>query len=281
MESYTIYKIENKVNGKLYVGRLKGVDNNYFGSGVLIQKAIKKYGKEAFSREDIEFCDTLELANEREIYWIKILNTQCPTGYNISPGGGNNDTLSRHPNKKEITKKISNTMKTNGTVAGKNNPMYGKIGEKNPNYKKKHRPDSNHKAGGRKLSKLLISTGAHKGEKNPRYGDHRNYKEIHGKENAERMKKEISNRCSGAGNPRAKVWKFTDPQGKEYVVIGKAKEFCSEHNIYMNSLKNSMGKPFSPKIIHKRFEEKTRNSIGWKIDELQPYKLWKLKNTSF
>ena len=46
-----IYVTENLVNNKKYVGQHKGnkKDMSYFGSGVLIRKAIEKYEKSNFS----------------------------------------------------------------------------------------------------------------------------------------------------------------------------------------------------------------------------------------
>ena len=37
--------------------------------------------------EVIEECETQEQANERERFWIKVLNCKIPTGYNRSNGG--------------------------------------------------------------------------------------------------------------------------------------------------------------------------------------------------
>ena len=48
-----IYKITNKINGKIYIGQhsksdgsLEEMDESYWGSGIKIINAIKKYGKE-------------------------------------------------------------------------------------------------------------------------------------------------------------------------------------------------------------------------------------------
>ena len=51
-----IYKISNLINNKFYIGQ--DIKNNpkYFGSGKLITVAIKKYGKENFKKEILEFC---------------------------------------------------------------------------------------------------------------------------------------------------------------------------------------------------------------------------------
>ncbi len=51
--------------------------------------AIRKYGKDAFSHEVLETCDTLEAANAAEERWIEELGTRDPTkGFNTAKGGG-------------------------------------------------------------------------------------------------------------------------------------------------------------------------------------------------
>jgi hypothetical protein len=53
MAKYFVYKITNHINGKMYVGQHVVVNENdlYFGSGFLLKVAIKKYGKENFSKK--------------------------------------------------------------------------------------------------------------------------------------------------------------------------------------------------------------------------------------
>ena len=45
---YYIYKTTNVVNNKIYIGKHKSkdLDNNYLGSGKILQLAVKKYGEE-------------------------------------------------------------------------------------------------------------------------------------------------------------------------------------------------------------------------------------------
>lgn len=90
-----IYKITNKINGKIYIGQ--SVDPEYrFRKHkeaskrnrtyeCILYDAMAKYGVENFEMEIIE--KDIENYNEREIYWIKQLNSLRPNGYNIAAGG--------------------------------------------------------------------------------------------------------------------------------------------------------------------------------------------------
>jgi group I intron endonuclease len=87
-----IYKTTNLVNDKIYIGQDKNNNPNYLGSGKKLKRAIKKYGKNNFLKEVIEICDSEELLNEREIFWISYYkSTDRKTGYNISDGSKEGD----------------------------------------------------------------------------------------------------------------------------------------------------------------------------------------------
>lgn len=108
MEKYTIYKITNLVNDKIYIGastngaefRLKQhVFKSNNGSNYPLHQAIREFGKDAFIAENIEECSDFETMNIRETYWIAQLGSTNPNkGYNIRCGGG----IRRHD---EIAKK--------------------------------------------------------------------------------------------------------------------------------------------------------------------------------
>ena len=51
--NYLIYKITNTVNNKIYVGchKTQNVNDNYMGSGKILQHAIAKYGISKFTKE--------------------------------------------------------------------------------------------------------------------------------------------------------------------------------------------------------------------------------------
>lgn len=88
-----IYLTTNLVNEKKYIGQRKitnhyGDDDNYLGSGVLITKAIAKYGRENFHRDILEYVFTMEEMDDREKYYIYLYNAvEDDNFYNISSGG--------------------------------------------------------------------------------------------------------------------------------------------------------------------------------------------------
>lgn len=97
-----IYKTTNLINGNFYIGQDSKNNPNYLGSGTLLNKAIKKYGKENFVKEIIECCDSKQQLNEREIFWILELKPI----YNIAIGGSGGDTYTNNPNYDLIIEKL-------------------------------------------------------------------------------------------------------------------------------------------------------------------------------
>lgn len=107
-----IYKITNKINKKLYVGlttielseRFK-IHTGKNSQCTALKEAIKYFGVENFTIEEIEKCSSLEELKMREEFWIKELSTLAPDGYNLTTGG-------ECPRHSEITKqKMSATRK--------------------------------------------------------------------------------------------------------------------------------------------------------------------------
>jgi len=90
MKTITIYVTENKLNEKKYVGfhNTDNVNDNYFGSGKLIKRAIKKYGKENFIKTPLLIVSNKEEGHYFEEKIISKLGTMIPNGYNLSPSGG-------------------------------------------------------------------------------------------------------------------------------------------------------------------------------------------------
>lgn len=91
-----IYLTENLINGKIYIGKHHKTeyDDKYYGSGVLLLKALNKYGIENFKNTLIDTADTVEELNEKEKYYISYYREQNKVLYNIAKGGDGGDTLS-------------------------------------------------------------------------------------------------------------------------------------------------------------------------------------------
>lgn len=90
-----IYKTTNKINGKIYVGKDARNRSTYLGSGIILRRAIAKYGKENFIKETIDHCQTLDELSKKEMFWIAQLKSNDPEiGYNLTDGGTGGDTYS-------------------------------------------------------------------------------------------------------------------------------------------------------------------------------------------
>lgn len=115
-----IYKITNKINGKIYIGQTKKTIEERFQEHLKKAKihtnrylydAMNKYGYENFIVSQIEECANSKL-DEREIYWIAFYQSNNKQyGYNMTIGGGGGDTWITNPHKEEIAKKISQANK--------------------------------------------------------------------------------------------------------------------------------------------------------------------------
>ena len=86
---YIIYKTTNLVNGKIYIGchATKNINDGYLGSGNLITAAIKKYGKNSFSREILYVFDNYKEMVDKETEIVNKEFIKCESNYNISVGG--------------------------------------------------------------------------------------------------------------------------------------------------------------------------------------------------
>lgn len=163
-----IYKTTNKINGKFYIGKDENNNPEYYGSGLLLIRSIKKYGKENFFKEILEFCSSKAELNEREKYWISKFNATID-GYNIALGGSGGDTYTNNPKLAEIKKKF--------------------IGNKNHFYNRKHSDETK-----QKISKSQLGRKAwNKGKKN-----------IYTKEHLENLSNIRKNKYAGENHPNFK-----------------------------------------------------------------------------
>jgi group I intron endonuclease len=112
-----IYKIENKINGRIYIGQTKQdlnkrifehVNNN---GKMYIQNAIRKHNIKSFVFLEIDRAYSRNELNEKEKYWIKKLNCKYPNGYNLTNGGegGATWTGGHHTEEAKEKLRIANT----------------------------------------------------------------------------------------------------------------------------------------------------------------------------
>lgn len=149
-----IYMIKNLSNNKCYVGfhSTNEIYDNYYGSGVYLGRAIKKYGEQNFIKGILEFC-SIDNWESKETYWINKMNTKYPNGYNLTNGGegavgiivsdeaklkmsktrierkiaeGENNGMFGKHHSKESKDKLSATRKQRGSSAGINNHKFDK-----------------------------------------------------------------------------------------------------------------------------------------------------------
>ena len=104
-----IYKITNKLNGKVYIGQSRDIDARWrqhcnAKDNYAIHNAIKKYGKENFSFEVLLECPA-EMLNVWERDMIALYDCISPNGYNLTEGGEG------HHHSEETKIKISNVQK--------------------------------------------------------------------------------------------------------------------------------------------------------------------------
>ncbi len=136
-----IYRLRNKLNGKVYIGQTtKFMDRRiriHLDSDLpkykdrkfkfYIHRAVRKHGRANFEVFQLCECYSREDLNWAEKFYIQEFydSWNSTKGYNISGGGEFGDTLSHHPNRDEIGKRISATLKERGTHRGSKNCRYG------------------------------------------------------------------------------------------------------------------------------------------------------------
>ena len=137
-----IYKITNKVNGKMYVGQTKQKLRARFSQHVnsrgchKIHHAIKKYGADNFTIESVAEAYTALEADQLETHFINKWDT-VNKGYNIRFGG---QRVGRD-NPQTIKKMVAALKRRVVTPETRLKLSLGKLGPKNPFFGKSHSPE--------------------------------------------------------------------------------------------------------------------------------------------
>lgn len=239
---YYVYIIMNpQSNEPLYVGKGTGkrlydhfTKSSLCGANPYKNNKIKHLIKSGFTVRVIKIIsnikESLALKYEEllvQLFGRKINRSGCL--YNFAEGGVISAKLNEHPNIEDIKKRISNTIKNKKLSRGENNPCFGYFGKDHPAFGIKHSEESikkrveTYKANCRKY-------GYNSGPKNPRFGDHRNYEQIHGLEKSERIKNKQSISRSGNKNANSNKCLIIKPNGEE-LIIDCLKDFCTKNNL--------------------------------------------------
>lgn len=149
---YTVYKITCKINGKLYIGITGKTTEERWKTHVKesrrdrsrgkLHSAIRKYGKDNFSRESIDIIEDKDTALFLEVILIALYNTQ-KEGYNITEGGECPASVlrGRKCSPESVEKRAASLRGRPLSVEHKQalcGPRPSIVGEKNPFFGKKH-----------------------------------------------------------------------------------------------------------------------------------------------
>lgn len=136
-----IYKITNRLNGKVYIGQtIRSLSKRWRehcckSSGCLaLHNAIIKYGAINFTVEQIDIACSREELDQKEIYWIEFYKSFGENGYNLTSGGESQKAISE-----EVKKRISEKNKGRKlSPESIKNISEGHKGFKMPNERKLH-----------------------------------------------------------------------------------------------------------------------------------------------
>ena len=182
---YYFYITTNNINHKYYYGvhSTNNIDDGYMGSGKLIKKAFKKYGKDNFTKTILQYFDNADLMYKYEANVVTIEVVNDPMSYNIRVGGrGGVKGLKLS---EETKHKIAQSNK------GKQSPLKGShISEEHKNKISKN------SASGRTEVKEKIRQ-AHIGKKRPKEIGEKISKQLTGRKLCKEWRNKISNTLKG------------------------------------------------------------------------------------
>ncbi len=97
-----VYMLEHVATGRRYIGKSIDVERRVKAhlslnepNCVRLHNAIAKHGAAAFTWNLLEECADDADAVEREVVWIRSLQTQSPNGFNLTAGGEGSSGMKR------------------------------------------------------------------------------------------------------------------------------------------------------------------------------------------
>lgn len=282
-----IYKIVNRVDGKVYIGSSRNMmkrksdhfrdlqKGNHANSH--LQYAFQKYGKDNFEFHMIEECEEKILLEREQYYFDYYDSVNKEHGYNIRPYA-NGSTLSE-----ETKRKVSESRK--GKCVGKNHPMYGKpvseeikkkLREINTGkiYSEETRRKKSESLKGRifseetkrKMSESL--KGKYIGELNSRYGKPRS--EETRRKISESNKKYCGSLHSRYGKPVSEeTRRKISEANKGRVSPAKGKIMSEEHKQKISKANKGKSRPISENHKQKLFEGNKKYYEKKRLEKLE------------
>lgn len=205
-----IYKVVNKINGKIYVGQTaKGLNlrigQHIRGKGGILSRALQKYGIQSFEIAIIDVCSSKKEMDEKEKYWIAMLRSKAPHGYNLTDGGdGILGCRRSEETRKKQSEAAAGTKNHNWGISPSEESnrkrslsLKGKLaGDKNPSKRAEVRAKMSAAKKGRHAEGLKRYWETHlppTGSRNPQYGiphvsKGKTYEEMYGPEKAAELK---------------------------------------------------------------------------------------------
>jgi hypothetical protein len=113
---FLIYKTTNKIDGKTYIGKhqTNNLNDGYIGSGIHLVRAIKKFGRDNFTREILYTCASEDEMNLKEKELITEDFLKRKDVYNIGMGGEGGAHFKGKKKSAASIRKAIETRKKNG-----------------------------------------------------------------------------------------------------------------------------------------------------------------------
>lgn len=166
-----VYRTTNLRNGKYYIGchcTFK-LDDGYLGSGMRIQRAVAKHGRESFKLEILQFFESREeaLAREKELVTEELLKDPMCMNMKLGGEGGWTDRARKKGSAKLVAKIWSDAafkQRQTERTANRNRQLHASGKLKAPDWTgRKHTERA-------KENMRKSSVGKHDGSKNSQFG---------------------------------------------------------------------------------------------------------------